>query len=350
MSNSASYGIGIVGCGRAAMDLHLPALRQLPGARVVALADADPAALAAAAGRYGVTVCAADTAGLLAVPGIDVMAVCVPAAGHAAAALPAIEAGRHVLVEKPLAPDRAGCESLVEAAARSAGRSAVGFNLRFHRLVQAARAFITSGQLGDIEAITSTWTSAIRRRRDVPAWRNDRASGGGALFEIAVHHFDLWCYLLGTDIALIQAQGRNGEFRDETVAVTARLASGAVANGLFSERSGDHNTLDIVGREGRLSLDLYRYDGFAFAPADAEPGLGARLRRSMAAVASLPRGVALMRQGGDFLLSYRRQWQAFLDSLDGGAYAGASLADGAAAVRAVLAAIESADGGGPVQP
>jgi len=350
MGDSAHYGIGIIGCGRAAIDLHLPALRKLPGARVVALADADPAALTAAAGRYGVTIRAADTAGLLAVPGIDVVAVCVPAAGHETAALPAIEAGRHVLVEKPLAPDRAGCESLVEAAARSAGRSAVGFNLRFHRLVQAARAFIASGQLGAIEAVTSTWTSAIRRRRNVPAWRNDRATGGGALFEIAVHHFDLWRYLLGTDIEVIQAQGRNGEWQDETVAVTAQMANGAVVNGLFSERSCNRNTLDIVGREGHLALDLYRYDGFVFTAADTDPGLAARLRHSMGAVASLPRGITLMRHGGDFLLSYRRQWQAFLASLDGGDYAGASLADGAVAVRAVLAAIESADNGRPVRP
>jgi predicted dehydrogenase len=184
----------------------------------------------------------------------------------------------------------------------------------------------------------------------VPAWRNDRATGGGALFEIAVHHFDLWRYLLGADFELIQAQGRNGEWQDETVAVTARLTNGALASGVFSERSGDHNKVAIVGREGRLALDLYRFDGFTFTPADAEPGLAARLRGSVAATASLPHGVALMRQGGDFLLSYRRQWQAFLAALDGGDYAGASAEDGAAAVRAVLAAIQSADGSGPVKP
>ena len=350
MSESATFGIGIVGCGRAAVNLHLPTLTKLPEARVVALADTDTAALEAAAGRFGVSVRAADTAGLLAVPGIDVVAVCVPAGAHVAAALPAIEGGRHVLVEKPLAPDRAGCERLIEAATRSGGRTAVGFNLRFHRLVRTARELIASGRLGAIEAISSTWTSALRRQRAVPPWRNDRATGGGALFEIAVHHFDLWRFLLDTDVEKIFTHGRNGEWKDETVAVTARLASGVLATGVFSERSGSHNMVDIVGREGRLSFDLFRYDSFEFTPADAQPGLAARLQRAAKGVANLPRGVALMRQGGDFLQSYRRQWQAFLGSTGGSPYPGASLADGYAAVRTVLAAIESADAGRPVKP
>ena len=350
MGDVARYGIGIIGCGRATVELHLPALVRLPEARVVALADADSAALDAAADRFGIGVRAVDPASLLAVPGVAVVAVCVPVASHEAAAMPAIEAGRHVLVEKPLAPDRAACERLVEAAARADSRTAVGFNLRFHRLVQAARELIASGRLGPIEAINSTWTSAIRRQRVVPAWRNDRATGGGALFEISVHHFDLWRYLLDTDIEVIHGHGRNGEFSDETVAVTARLTNGVVASGVFSERSCNRNTLDIVGREGRLALDLYRYDGFELTTTDAQTGLAARLRHGVAAMASLPRGIALMRQGGDFLLSYRRQWQAFLASIDGGDYPGASLADGAAAVRAVLAAAESADQGRPVQP
>jgi len=350
LSESVIHGIGIIGCGRSAVDLHLPALQKLPEARVVALADPDSAALDAAASRFGARGCAADVAGLLTVPGVDVVAVCVPPALHEATALPVLEAGRHLLIEKPLALDSAGCERLLKAAAGHSGRAAVGFNLRYHRLVQAARELILSGQLGRIEAISSTWTAAIRRRRVLPAWRNDRASGGGALFEIAVHHFDLWRHLLGTEIEVIQAHSHGEEWPDETVAVSARLSSGAVATGVFSERSSDRNTLDIAGRNGRLSLDLFRYDGFEFTPADAEPGLSTRLRGSLSRAASLPRGIALMRQGGDFLLSYQRQWRDFLASIGSGHSEGASLQDGFAAVRVVLAAIESADSGTPVHP
>jgi predicted dehydrogenase len=350
LNTSEIYGIGVVGCGRAAVDLHLPALQKLSEARVVALADPDSAALHAAAERYDITGRTADVAGMLAMPGIDVVAVCVPAALHVATALPVLETGRHLLIEKPLALDRSGCERLMQAEAGHPGRVAVGFNLRYHRLVQAARDLIGSGQLGRIEAISSTWTSAIRRRQSLPEWRNSRASGGGALFEIAVHHFDLWRYLLGTEIEMIQAHSNGQEWPDETVSVSARLCSGAVANGLFSERSSDRNTLDIMGRDGRLSLDLFRYDGFEFASADEEPGVTARLRGALSKAAGLPRGVALMRQGGDFLLSYQHQWRDFLASIAGGNSLGASLHDGFAAVRTVLAAIESADSGTPVRP
>lgn len=350
LSESVIHGIGIIGCGRSAVDLHLPALQKLPEARVVALADPDRAALDAAASRFGARGCAADVAGLLTVPGVDVVAVCVPPALHETAALPVMEAGRHLLIEKPLALDRAACERLLQAGAGHPGRVAVGFNLRYHRLVQAARELVMSGQLGRIEAISSTWTAAIRRRRVLPAWRNDRASGGGALFEIAVHHFDLWRYLLGVEIEVIQAHSRGEEWPDETVAVSARLSSGAVATGVFSERSSDRNTLDIVGSEGRVSLDLFRYDGFEFMSADMEPGLATRLRSALSRAAGFPRGVALMRKGGDFLLSYQSQWRDFLASIASGNFEGASLQDGFAAVRTVLAAVESADTGTPVRP
>lgn len=340
--------VGILGCGRAAVELHLPALRRLPRVSVVALADPDRKALDAAAERFGISSCHADIVGLLEA-GVDIVAICAPAAQHVAAALPVIASGKHLLVEKPLASDRGGCERLIEAAARSTSCVTVGFNLRCHRLVQQARALIAAGKLGPIQAVSSTWTSAIRRRRTLPAWRNARASGGGALFEIAVHHFDLWRYLLATDIAEISAYARSGEWPDETATVTARLANGALACGVFSERSSDRNTLRIMGRDGSLALDLFRHDGFELVPADEQPGLGSRLRRSVRAAGGIPRGLLLARKGGDYLLSYQREWQAFLDAIDARQAPISTLQDGYSAVRAVLAAIESADRGRPIQ-
>lgn len=339
--------VGILGCGRAAVELHLPALQRLPRVQVTALADPDAKALDAAAERFGIGSRHADVFGLLAA-GVDIVAICAPAAQHVEAALPVIESGTHLLVEKPLATDRVGCERLIEAAARSTSRVTVGFNLRCHRLVQQARTLIAAGKLGPIQAISSTWTSAIRRRRTLPAWRNARASGGGALFEIAVHHFDLWRYLLDTDIAEISAHARRGEWPDETAAVMARLANGALASGVFSERSSDRNTLRIMGRDGSLALDLFRHDGFEFVPADEQPGLGSRLRGSARAAAGIPRGLLLAGKGGDFLLSYQREWQAFLDAIAAQQAPASTLQDGYSAVRAVLAAIESADSGRPV--
>jgi myo-inositol 2-dehydrogenase/D-chiro-inositol 1-dehydrogenase len=350
MSEPPRYGVGLLGCGRACSELHLPALRKLPGVYVAALADADAGIAEAVGDRFAVRARATDVQGLLAAPGVDIVAVCVPAADHVAAALPVIEAGKHLLIEKPLATDRAGCERLIEAAANSGSRITVGFNLRYHRLVQAARALIREGALGPIEAVSSAWISAIRRRQTLPDWRNSRASGGGALFEIAVHHFDLWRYLLDTEISEIHAHARAGQWPDETVAVSAQLANGAVASGVFSERSSDRNQLRIMGREGCLSLDLFRFDGLEFTPADEQPGFASRLLRSARAVTALPRGFALARQGGDFLLSYQHEWRAFLGALESGSEPSCTLHDGFSAVRAVLAAIESADSHRPVQP
>jgi predicted dehydrogenase len=348
MSDSVTYGIGVVGCGRAATELHLPALQSLPEARVVAVADAEPKARESAARRFGVAERCSDVNGLLQLPEVDVVAVCVPVTGHVAAAIPVIESGRHLLVEKPLATGSDECERLISAAAGQTCRTAVGFNLRFHRLVRDARAAVESGRLGRIEGIQSSWSSAIRRRRDLPAWRNDRATGGGALFEIAIHHFDLWRFLVGSEITEIHALSHSGDTPDETVAVTAWHANGAISSGMFSERSADQNTLELLGREGRMKLDLFRYDGLNLTLADDLPGLATRLRKSLTAAAEIPKGIALMRKGGDFLLSYQHQWRQFLHSIGSGAFEGASLEDGYAAVRVVLAAVESADTRRPV--
>ncbi|MGD2128220.1 MAG: Gfo/Idh/MocA family oxidoreductase [Lysobacterales bacterium] len=348
MSDAVTYGIGVVGCGRAATELHLPALQSLPEARIVAVADAEPAARESTARRFGVTERCPDVTGLLQLPEVDVVAVCVPVTAHVAAAIPVIESGRHVLVEKPLATVPEDCERLISAATGKPVRTAVGFNLRFHRLVQDARAAVESGRLGRIEGIQSTWSSAIRRRRDLPAWRNDRATGGGALFEIAIHHFDLWRFLAGSEITEIHAVSHSGDTPDETVGVTARHANGAISSGMFSECSADQNTLELLGREGRMKLDLFRYDGLNLTLADELPGLGTRMRKSLAAAAGIPKGIALMRKGGDFLLSYQHQWRQFLHSIGSGAFEGATLEDGYAAVRAVLAAVESADTRRPV--
>jgi len=150
MTDATRYRVGMLGCGRAAVALHLPALQHVPGARVVALADSDANALDTAAGRFGVSSRHADIEGLLAA-GVDVVAVCVPAAQHVDAALAVIESGKHLLVEKPLATDRGGCERLLAAAARSPARVTVGFNLRCR--------CPTSGNG------SSSWTPSMRRRR-----------------------------------------------------------------------------------------------------------------------------------------------------------------------------------------
>lgn len=347
-SESRRYGVGIVGCGRAAASLHLPALKKNPAFHVSAIADNDERALRKVADEFDIPHGYSGVAEMLHEAEPDIVAVCVPVQDHVESALPVLRAGKHLLVEKPLALDLAGCDTLIRAASGGASQVMVGFNLRHHRLVQQAKQLIDSGQLGEIEAISSKWTSAIRYRQELPSWRNSRDSGGGALFEIAVHHFDLWRFLLGTEITEIHAAEQSEQWHDETVALTARLANGAVASALFSERSSDCNELEIFGRRGRLSLSLFQYDSLEFMSVGSTPGLAERLRGLTGKLADIPKGVSIMRKGGDFLLSYQGEWQHFLAAIESDTAPQASLADGRAALHAVLAAVESVSTGQPV--
>ena len=138
--------IGIVGCGFVADHRHLPTLSKMPEATVVALCDSDPAALARVGDRWGIGRRHADPRALTEDASVEAVAVLVPAAGHAAVVIAALEAGRHVMVEKPLALTLDDADLMLEAAGASAGRVMVGFNERWHRLVREARDLVIRRQ------------------------------------------------------------------------------------------------------------------------------------------------------------------------------------------------------------
>jgi predicted dehydrogenase len=341
--------IAIAGCGRAAEQLHIPALQKLPEAEVVALVDSSPEALQRVGNRFGIERRCAELDNVLADPTIDIVAVCVPPALHAETALPVLAAGKHLLVEKPLALNLDDCDRMIAQASTTDAHVMVGFSLRFNRLIRAAKAFIDAGKLGTIQAIRSTWTSAIRHRQKMPGWRDRADMGGGALFEIGVHHFDLWRHLLSTEVEEVFACSRSEEFPNETVGVTARLASGAVASSFFSERTSDVNEIDIWGDAACLRLSIYRYDGFEFIPVLTTPGLATRLRVLGKKIYGIPEGLSIAREGGDFRLAFRAEWEHFLDVVRRDVPVESTLEDGRRAVAVVLAATESAHRGTPVK-
>jgi predicted dehydrogenase len=156
--NAETVRVGFVGCGRVTETRHLAAFRRVRGVEAVALSDVDAARLSSVAERYGVARRYEDWRGLVEDERVDAVAVCVPPALHASVALAAIDAGKHVFIEKPLALTLDDGDSLVAAAARAAGlRAAVGFNMRLHRLVREARASIARGELGRVKLVRTIW-------------------------------------------------------------------------------------------------------------------------------------------------------------------------------------------------
>jgi myo-inositol 2-dehydrogenase / D-chiro-inositol 1-dehydrogenase len=340
--------LGIVGCGRVTELRHLPALRGSPGVRVVALSDVDPARLASVAERFGVVRRYRDHAELIEAGGVDAVAVCVPPRHHAEVALAALAAGKHLFVEKPLALKVEECERLAARAALApALKAMVGFNLRWHRLVREARETIGRGALGEIKLVRTVFTSAVRARADFPDWRRRRESGGGALFELGVHHFDLLRFMLRDEVEEVYASSRDA---DETAAVAARMGGGAQVLAAFSEGTGENHEIEIYGGRGWLRVSIYRADGLEQLGASQYPGsMGTRLRRMGRTLRELPRMVRQARRGGDYVASYAEEWRHFVSAVAADSPVGATLDDGGRALEVALAAWESSATGRAVR-
>src|SRR5205085_11135187 len=167
--------VGFVGCGRVTETRHLAALRGVACVEAFALSDLDAARLYAVADAYGVERRYADWRGLLEDACVEAVAVCVPPALHTEIALAAIDAGKHVFIEKPLALTLGDCDLIAQRAASVAGlKAAVGFNMRLHRLVREARERAARGELGRVKLVRTVFASGGRARADYPAWRTRR--------------------------------------------------------------------------------------------------------------------------------------------------------------------------------
>jgi predicted dehydrogenase len=341
-----SLKLGLIGCGQVAEYKHLLVLQQLADAEVVAVADIDAGRLNHVADRYQIAHRYAETAALLDHPGIDAVAVCVPPRQHTETAIAVMKANKHLLIEKPLTLRVDEADSLIEMAQQCPTKIMVGFHMRWHRLIQDARAMIQQGVLGTIESIRTVWSSPIRYDGSLPAWRYERSSGGGALIEIAVHHFDLWRFLLQSEVEEVFAMSRYENRVDETATVTARMSNGVLASAVFSERSGHDIEVEIYGRDGRLRISCLRFDGLEFYPASSVPGgFRTRIRNVVHGMKEMPHGVLNRLPGGEYMDSYRREWQHFIDAVQNDKPVGCTLEDGRRALQIALSATESASTG-----
>ncbi|MGI8458850.1 MAG: Gfo/Idh/MocA family protein [Propionibacteriaceae bacterium] len=186
--------IGMIGGGSIAA-LHLASYDRNPRAEVVAVADMNLERARAVAERWGAPRAYADPAALLADPAVDAVSICTWNNTHAALARAAIEAGKHVLVEKPISRTYAEAQEVQSAAEASDRVVQVGFVRRHSGNCRVLKSFIDAGDLGEVYYAKA---SAIRRVGNPGGWFADRSiSGGGPLIDVGVHVIDLAWYLMG---------------------------------------------------------------------------------------------------------------------------------------------------------
>lgn len=347
-SATSVFRIGVIGCGNVAESRHLPALQRLPNAQIVALADTDESRLQRVAARFGISRYYTAHERLLEEVQVDVVAICVPALYHAPIALDALDAGKHVFIEKPLALNLDDCDHLIAQATKTSVKATVGFNLRHHPFIQQIRCLIKQGCLGALRLMQTALTSNNRQHLlAMSSWRKHRQTGGGVFVEQAVHHFDLWRFLLQSEIQEVFAYSQPD---DISASVTACTTQGVLISSVFSEATVENDEVCIYGEKGCLRASCYRFDGLSQYDVTDRPGdVRVRLRELLHLLRMLPHGFRNLRDGDDFSRTYQQEWQDFLTAIQMDRLPACTLEDGRAALQIVLSVAASASLGKPVK-
>jgi len=191
-------GIGIIGSGGIARGAHLPGYQacEADGVRLVACSDVNEETARAVARDFGIPHAYTDYRDLLARDDVHAVSICTPNYLHLQPTIDALEAGKHVLCEKPLAMDATEGKAMVEAARRTGRKLQVGFMTRFQAPAQALKRFVDAGEMGEVYFARAQ----AMRRRGIPGWgvftQKDK-QGGGPLIDIGVHILDLTLWLMG---------------------------------------------------------------------------------------------------------------------------------------------------------
>jgi predicted dehydrogenase len=189
--------VGIIGIGGIGHDQHLPGWAKVPFAEVRAIADVNGAALERVHQKTPVPCRFLDWQELVEMPEIDIVDICTPNRTHTPMALAALENGKHVLCEKPLATSSAEMLTLAVAARRAGRLLMAAQHLRFEPGGRRLKALIDSGMLGEIYYARAQW---LRRRLLPPrdTFIEQRLSGGGPGFDIGIHVLDLVYWFMGS--------------------------------------------------------------------------------------------------------------------------------------------------------
>jgi UDP-N-acetyl-2-amino-2-deoxyglucuronate dehydrogenase len=336
MTEGAPLTIGLVGLG-AISTQHLEAIDALEGARLGGVVSASANRARGVGERWGVP-WTTDLTELLGRPEIDAVAILTPSGLHPSQALAALNSGKHVLVEKPIALSVAAADAVIVAAASRKLTVATVSQRRFEPVTAALRAAVEAGAFGTISLIL---TESIYHRPqayyDSAAWRGTISLDGGVLMNQAIHLIDLVRWLGGPvrSVAAHVATRTHAIEAEDTASVSLQFTSGALgaivattsATPEFASEVriyGDAGHARIVG-ETALEWDV---------PGIAEPAVAAQ----PASPASAPTGSATW---GTTAAGYIRQYTDFLAAIRTGRPPAVTALDGRNALEIVVAAYES---------
>ncbi|KMO21734.1 Gfo/Idh/MocA family protein [Methylobacterium platani] len=249
----------VVGLGDIAQGAMLPAVAHTGNSEIAALVTGDPEKARALGARYGVpaTYCYEQFGAMLRSGAVDAIYLATPNWRHAEFAVPALQAGIHVLVEKPLEVSPVRCRAILDAARASRAKVMVAYRLHFEPATLAVLDRVRAGRLGDVLAFTSTFSQRLSPD-------NHRARNGvaaGPVFDLGPYPVNAARAIFGAEptevVAAVGSRSPDsglGDF-DHTVAATLRFPGDRLAQLVVSYVGHAHDAYTVLGTEGRLTAD-----------------------------------------------------------------------------------------------
>jgi phthalate 4,5-cis-dihydrodiol dehydrogenase len=195
--------VGIVGAGFFG-EMHAEAIREVPGLRLRAASRQNKDALETFCRRFGATPYV-DYRDLYDDPEVDMVVIATPHQTHADMATRGFQAGKHVLLEKPMALSLRECDRIIAAARKSRRKLMIGHVNRFARAYRLAKSILDSGEVGavvfGVSSMSKLWMEPNRR-----SWHLDRATGGGMWLTAGMHCLDRLMWLTGSSVSSVSAR------------------------------------------------------------------------------------------------------------------------------------------------
>jgi predicted dehydrogenase len=247
--------VAVIGAGAFARGVLMPALAR--DCEIVAVANATGVSARAAAERFGAVTASTDAGAVIDDPGVDAVVIATRHDTHAPLVVHALQSGKHVFVEKPLALCEHELEEVASAASESAGVLMVGFNRRFSPLGRSL-----ANALGKAGPVLATYRiNAGRLPRD--HWTHDPEVGGGRIVGEVCHFVDFLSFVCeGAPTSVSAAAvGGGSEIREDNLAATLRFGNGSVGVVLyaaFGDPSLEKERVEVLGEAGAGTLEDFR--------------------------------------------------------------------------------------------
>ena len=253
-------GFGIIGCGMIA-NFHARAIADISDAKLVACYNRTAPKADKLAAEFG---CEAytDLEQMLSRDDLDVVTICSPSGAHMEPCLAAAQAGKHVIVEKPLDVTLERCDAMIEACNKAGVKLATIFPSRFHRSSKLMKQAVEGGRFGKL-TLGDAYVKWFRTQEyyDSGAWRGTwQLDGGGALMNQAIHSVDLLLWLMGPAIEVVGHTATLAHERievEDVATATIRFANGAlgVVEATTAGFPGSLKRIEITGSKGTAILE-----------------------------------------------------------------------------------------------